>query len=484
MTRTALISTLLVATVAAGCGSGDDEPNKAGAPVEGKRQVLTIEATDAGNPEAQYLARRIEARSGGSLRVRLDSHYDSRLAANEVKLARAIRAGREDFGLLPARAWPTAGVPAFAVLQAPFVITTYDTARAAMAGPAGQALSDELEKAGIEPLALVPTQLRRLLAKRPLTTPESFRGIRLRIVDNATTAQGIEALGGVPKQGLASDEVLEGLQNGRLDGAESAPQFIISNGYGTVARRLTGYALMNRVDTIVAAPSAMARLSPDQQRAVRDAAADTAGFAATQSSREAQDVAKLCRQGVRVDVPTPGALQALADATEPVHAALDRDPETAPILRLLRDTPGAGPQPLPAPKDCTSAPRSTSKPTTQATLPSGAYVTTLTKADYNRFGEYGEVFTRNTLKHTHTFRNGRVRYTVSPEWGPKEEQCPCGGSYTVDGDRLTIDWDRADFPTEIVHWSYYRGELTFRDVEVHGASDEALYQAHPWRRVR
>ena len=329
MTRSALISTLLAATVAAGCGgSGGNETNKAGAPVEGKRHVVTLQATDAGSDEAQYLARRIEQRSAGTLEVRLAGDYDSRVPANEGKLARALRAGDEEFAILPSRAWTTAGVPAFAALQAPFVLGTHDAARKAMAGAAGELLAGELRQADVEPLALVPTQLRRLLATRALTAPQRFDGARLRIVDNETTAAIITALGGEPRERLESTEVLGAIQEGRLDGAESAPAFILENGYGTVAKHLTGYALFDRVDTIVASPGALERLSVDQQKAVRAAAADTAKFAASQTAREDEDIVKLCRQGVRVDVPSAASLQALAAATAPVRAALARDAAT------------------------------------------------------------------------------------------------------------------------------------------------------------
>ena len=50
MTRPNLITALLLATAAAGCGdSGGAEHNKAGAPVAATREVLHLEATDAGS---------------------------------------------------------------------------------------------------------------------------------------------------------------------------------------------------------------------------------------------------------------------------------------------------------------------------------------------------------------------------------------------------------------------------------------------------
>jgi TRAP-type C4-dicarboxylate transport system substrate-binding protein len=471
--------------VAAGCGGSDgDQTNKAGAPVEGKRQTITLQATDAGSDEAQYLAGQIEKRSRGTLRVQTEADYDSKFPANESKLARAVRAGKEGFAILPSRAWAKAGVPAFAALQAPFVLGTHDAARKAVEGPAGDLLADQLRNADVEPLGFVPTQLRRLLATRALTDPQRFDGARLRIVDNETTADIIEALGGKPHQGLASNEVLGELEKGRLDGVESAPSPILDNGYGSAAKHLTGYALFDRVDTVVASPDALKRLSPDQQKALRAAAADTARFAATQAAREDADMAKLCKQGVRVDVPSADALRALAAATAPVRASLARDGVTAEVLKQLSATPGAGPQALPAPAECTGGQRkSVPKVAAQAPFPEGTYVVTLTKADYRRFEEFGSDF-QKTIETTHVFRDGKVRFSVSPEWGPKEDRCPCFGTYKVDGDQLSIDWERADWPSETSRWSYYGGKLTFTETDAGGQSDQAVYLAHPWRKVR
>ena len=83
------------------------------------------------------------------------------------------------------------------------------------------------------------------------------------------------------------------------------------------------------------------------------AAEDTIAYTSTLPEREAENLAQLCRRGVRVTEPTEGQLAALADATEPVRAALRGDAATGPVLKALEATPGAGPQALDAPSDCT-----------------------------------------------------------------------------------------------------------------------------------
>src|SRR5215212_8566677 len=300
MPRRPFITSLAAAVVIAGCGgSGGSTPNKAGSGPPSRPQTIEIQATDPISPEATYFAKQIEAHSGGTLTVQILGDYPSREPANEARLARDLRAGKADFGILPARAWAPAGVEAFDALQAPFVLGSYDVAREAIAGPAGSALEQALEKAGVKALGLVPAELRRVLAVRPLATPDAFRGMSIRIADNDTSAAVLRSLGAMPVEDI------------------------------------TGYALFDRVDTLVASPDAWKRLSSSQQAAVTAAARDTIAYTSTLPKREDDNLAELCRSGVRVTQPTEGQLAALADATEPVRTALRGNDATGPVLKAL-----------------------------------------------------------------------------------------------------------------------------------------------------
>jgi TRAP-type C4-dicarboxylate transport system substrate-binding protein len=356
MTKHVLIAPLLaLLLVAPGCGgSNGSARNKSGAAALGRPHVLDLEATDAGSPEAQYFARRVQAHSGGWLTVRLNEDYSASTPANEARLARALRAGQASFGLLPARAWAPAGVKAFDALLAPFVLGTYGVARTAVAGPAGHDLKRALADAGLVPLELVPAELRRVLSARSLRVPDAFADLRIRIPDNPTAAAVLRALGAQPVQGVTASRTGEELQSRRLAGVETAPMFAISNGYGRFAPHITDFALYDRVDTLVAAPGAWRRLSAGQQSAVRAAARDTVAYSATLAQRDARDLAELCRHGARVTAIGEPQLDAIAKATEPLLTSLRRDPVIGPILTELEATPGAGPRLLPVPADCSA----------------------------------------------------------------------------------------------------------------------------------
>lgn len=488
MTRLIVIA-VVIAVVAGGCGSSEGASrNKAGSESAAKRVVLRLESTDAGSPEAVVFARSVAARSGGALRVDIHQSFPASLPANESRLARALRSGRADVGILPARAWPAAGVQALAALQAPFVLGEYDVAGRAIAGPAGAALNGALERAGVVPLALAPTQMRRLLAAEPLATVADFRDLRIRISDNATAAATLRALHARPIEGLTTDDVVDALGQHRLDGVEISPDRAFDNKYWRDARHITAYALFDRVDTLVASSAAWKRLSDSQQDAVRAAAEDTVRFSSTLPDRDSASLEQLCGTGVRVTTPSASQLQAIAQATEPVRAALRRDAQTATIMRLLEATDGAGPRLLPTPSAC-AAPRAGAAEETDdsATIPNGAYVVTTTRKDNERFGEYSSAWARPSFKWTTRLRDGAWARTVVPRFEDQVGDVDGAGTYEVHGDEVTFHYTKpaidASAP-ETLRWSYYRGRLTFEVLDVADRGARIIYTAHPWRSVR
>jgi len=413
--------------------------------------------------------------------VKVLEEYSSRTPANEARLARDLRAGKADFGVLPARSWAPAGVEAFDALQAPFVIGSYTVARAAIAGPAGSELKQALERAGVTPLGLIPAELRRVLSVRPLATPDAFRGLTIRIPDNETAAAAIRSLGATPVERVTSEALRQGLRDRRLAGAETAPVFALENGYGAYAKHITGYALFDRVDTLVASSAAWKQLSESQQAAVSAAAGDTIAYTSTLPRREAENLAQLCRVGVRVTEPTEGQLAALADATEPVRAALRDKAATAPVLKALESTPGAGPQVLYPPADCSkpTRPDAAAKGGTEATIPNGVYRVTDTVADFERWGQYGDEWER-PLTSTTELKDGRWRHWEKPAYGVPL----VGGTYRVKGDLVTFTWvPENEIPPFTMRWSYYKGQLTWEPVDVGDLGLKIIFAAHPWKKV-
>jgi TRAP-type C4-dicarboxylate transport system substrate-binding protein len=375
---------------------------------------------------------------------------------------------------IPSRAWERdAGrVLAFRALQAPFLITSYPVLRAVVTGPVGRELLASLSANGLVGLGLVPDELRRILARRPLLSASDYRGARIRVVTSPTSVRMFHALGAIPLTGLTSGQVGPALAADRLDAIETSTQSIGNNGYVRQARYLTSnLALFAKTQTIVIAKHVFDRLSAADRTALREAAAETVAHA-DPAAEERTELPSLCAAGLRLTQATAADLASLQHETEPVYAALEQDPATkqaiVAIEHLNQQVPVSDSS-LPTCHGHTSA-FAISHP-----FPTGTFETVLTRSDVVNAGFPPE----NAHWETLTFRKNGTWWDV---WfhPRRSDQPPGGGKYTVRGDTLTLTPAGPD----IVKWSYFRGQLTFRIVSVPDAFAQFTYTAHPWRKLR
>jgi TRAP-type C4-dicarboxylate transport system substrate-binding protein len=467
---------LLAAAGLVACGSGGAD--KSGARGD-SRVTLTLEMPDAGDRLGLAFADAVARESGGSVRVNVGRGYSSVQPANELKLAKALEAGRVDAGYLPARAWSTAGVHAFDSLLAPFVVTTDAAAQALAEAPVARDVLAALPRSVVG-LGLVPAETRRVLAIRAPLTPEAFSALRVRVVDNARSAAAFEALGAAAVQGLDANETADALSRHAIDGAETAPEQTLANNYWATARHLSGYGVFPKFQSIVLSRTAWERLSRSQQDAVRAAAADAVRAAPEViAAKEQTNLRQLCGAGAKIDVPTQAQLDALASAAAPALATLDAG--AARVLDAMRALPGAGPQALaaPLPPACTAQGKAKAR-STGPTIPEGVYVTRVTPAEFAKTGADKPKFAK-TWTLTTRLRDGRWTQTTKPEF-PDECVPVCAGRYTVDGDEVTFTWETPSAAPETVRWSYFRRVLTFEPVDVTDNASIAIYE-QPWRKV-
>lgn len=461
--------------IAAGCGGSGD---KAGGP---RSVSLTLEAPDGASDLTDVFVREAERRSNGTLKIVVDGEaYSSANPTNEARLAAALQTGDADLALLPSRAWESQGVKTFRALEAPFLVTDDGLLRRIVGGPVSREILRGTDRIGVIGLTLLPDSLRRTLGRRPFTSLEALRGARIRIVDSATTAAGLHALGATPVTGYIANQVGPGLAKGQLDGAESSAGSILDNNYQAVAKYLpANVVLFAKTNTIAIGRRALKRLASEQQDALRDAAAATLVAALKDSSKDAADLQRLCQAGVQLVRATPADLAALRERVEPVYAALRRDPATARVLREIEQLKADAPHTTALTK-C-EASRTAPKERSGPTIPEGTYVTTLTAADFHGFA--GKVPDRPETWTT-TLRDRRFRQVLTPT---TPSQPPGYGTYTVRGDQVTFFFQSpGQLPGvhETVRWSYYRGELSFEIVSVADSAGKILYTAHPWRKIR
>jgi hypothetical protein len=284
-----------------------------------------------------------------------------------------------------------------------------------------------------------------------------------------------DALGAIPVTSLVAEQVGPALTNRRLDGIETSTQAIGNNGYVKQARYLTAnLALFPKTQTIVITQHAFDRLSAADRHALQQAAAETTAHA-NPGAEERSEIRSLCQAGLRLAEANPNDVAALRRETQPVYGELERDPATKQAILAIQQLNQQMPVSEASLPTCQPAghPHRTASAVSHA-FPTGTFETILTRAQVVKAGFPGD----NAHWETLTFRKNGTWLDV---WfhPRRADQPPAGGTYTVHGDTLTLTPAGPD----VLKWSYFRGQLTFRIVNVPDAFGQFTYTAHPWRKI-
>jgi TRAP-type C4-dicarboxylate transport system substrate-binding protein len=466
----AVVLTIAATFASSGC-LGSSEKTKAGVG-QSQRVTLTMPAPDGDDADAAYFAAQVSARTDGRIRVVIDGdRYTSVDPDNEVRLVRDLRSGKVPLAYVPSRAWERAGVNSFRALQAPSLIRNYDLLREITTGEIGNTMLKSLGSVGLVGLGLVPKELRRPLGRRPLTTVRDFRGARIRVVTSPAGELAVRSLGARPLTAFDAHQVKAALAGGKLDGVETEVHSIASNDYARVAHYLTAnLPLFAKAQTIVIRSDALSRMSSSDRAAVRAAAKATVAHA-DPAAQERAELAELCGQGLRVVEATPRDVAALRAAGRHAYAALERDPTTRKAIAATEalGTPASD-------SSLASCPQAEKgEDTTTAHFPEGRFETPLTAADFQAAGTESDP--GFPMPFRVTIRDGHWKTNEDP---------PFGGRLIVRGDEVTFAIDQpadAAGGRETLQWSFYRGQLTFKVVDVQGPGSRVIYTAHPWRRI-
>jgi TRAP-type C4-dicarboxylate transport system substrate-binding protein len=345
--RNLLIGLFLTALLA-GCG-GAREDRAGGHDSSGPRKLtLAYPAGDTSDLIAFVDA--VTRLSHGSLHVDVRPRWrDGELAYETGEIA-DVRAGKADLGAAASRAWDKVGLREFRALHAPFLIDSYPLEQRVVESPLAARLLAQLRPLGLVGLGILPGTMRRPLgSKSPLLRPTDFKGLEIATQQSDVADKTLRALGAKPVRVAANERP----ELTRLDGDEQRPGAISGSLLDAKGQYYsTNVDLWPRPLVVFANAGTFASLTPDQQRALKQAATSLVR-AQIHFDRNADREAtgELCRRGLlKFAHATTADLAALRAAVEPVYSELERDPATrgaiAAIERMKREV-GAPPDSLP-----------------------------------------------------------------------------------------------------------------------------------------
>jgi TRAP-type C4-dicarboxylate transport system substrate-binding protein len=468
----AICALALAASLTAGCGQKLDPTGRA---VRENPVVLTLANHKGGATYVQAWAEAVQRLSGGSLRIHIANSWREDETNYEQATIDDVRSGKVPLAIVAARAYDEVGVTSFQPLLAPLLIDSRQLERRVLASDIAQQALAGTEKLGLVGLALLPTEMRRLVGlSRTAVAPNDLHGARVYLREGKIARATFQALGAEPTHGTTEQwyDSVDVAEIG-MEGLRGSLQDV-----GPVAGVTANVALWPMPMTVVINQRAYDDLSKAQQDALRHAAADPrfARDYRAVAELEDEDIGVVCRAGTNFLQATPAQLTALRAAVRPAYDAIERGVGNRDALHRIEQLKGDG---QPDVLSCAGRETPGSESGQAAGQLDGTYRTSFTEKELaeSPLVDAGEINDENWGDHTLRLSNGHFHWTQRNDRASSQ----FSGRYATDGDKITFTVETGESGT--VRWSLYRGTLKFERDETLGGAPTPLV-LKPWRRVR
>jgi tripartite ATP-independent transporter DctP family solute receptor len=188
-------------------------------------------------------------------------------------------------------------VPETDALSLPFIFKDADHAHHAVDGAVGKLIEAKLVAKGFVPLGWMALGGRHVAnSKRPMKTLDDFKGLKIRVQPSETHMATFRALGANP---VAMDikDVYTALKQGDIDAYEGPYQPMYNAKYYEVQKYISDTGHVFELIIFIASKKTFARLTPEQQKAVREAAR----IATTQQWKMAAEMDKAAFEALKAN---------------------------------------------------------------------------------------------------------------------------------------------------------------------------------------
>jgi tripartite ATP-independent transporter DctP family solute receptor len=265
---------------------------------------------------AKRFSELVKTRTGGRVNV---NTYGSGKLGTDAQMQSALQGGVQELMV-----GPTSGlvgvVKEYALLDLPFLVSSFKEADSLLDGPVGQSLFQKLEAHGLVGLAYWENGFRHLTnSRRPVNKLEDIAGLKIRVIPNPVYIETFKALGANPLP-LPYTELYGALETKSVDAQENGLGLIESGKFYEVQKYLTLSAHSYTPYIVLASRKWFDKLPEADRELVRKAAVD-AGTYQRQINREETRklVDQMKKHGLQVvDLPAAEANR-MREKVKPVH---------------------------------------------------------------------------------------------------------------------------------------------------------------------
>jgi tripartite ATP-independent transporter DctP family solute receptor len=282
-------------------------------PAAAETVIKAGHGTTTGHPTHFALVRFAELvseKTNGEVKVEV---YPDRQLGEEREMVEGLQFGSVDMAVVSTGPL-LAFAPEIGIVDLPFLFRDSPHVYATLDGDVGKDLLGKFDTRGIHGLAWWENGWRHLTAKKEISKPEDLTGIKLRTMQNPVHMAAFEKLGASPVP-MVWGEVFTSLGQGVIDAQENPITVIYVNSLWEVQSHLmlTGHVYGPHVALF--SKMKWDSLTPEQQAAVSEAAAEATGFQREKAAELEKDyLAKLKEKGMTVvEIDTTSFRDALRD---------------------------------------------------------------------------------------------------------------------------------------------------------------------------
>ena len=258
---------------------------------------------------AQTFAEEVERLSGGEMEIQV---YPQSTLGGDRELMESCKDGDIPF-VVQSPAPQVSFMPELCVFDTPCVFDDIEEARAAIDDPEFFSVIQGIyEDAGYQILGMADQCFRVMTSSEPFTGMESFKGQKIRTMENTYHIQFWNAVGASPTP-MTFSEVYIGLQQGTIDAQENAYELIVSAKLYEQQEVLVQTNAVPDYITLIVSDDFFRDLDKEQQQIVREAAA------IAQDERREQREEELAAEGMEIVEIDQQTWEEMQEACQPVY---------------------------------------------------------------------------------------------------------------------------------------------------------------------
>ena len=264
---------------------------------------------------AKVFAEQVEKASGGKMKVRA---IGAAALGPDTQMQQALIGGAQEM-MVGSTATLVGITKEMALWDTPFLFNNVKEADAVLDGPIGQKVMDKLQDKGLVGLAYWDLGFRQVhTGKKPIAKADDFKGMKMRVIPTPIYVEFMKSLGASPVP-MAFTETYTALEQGAIDGMTNPLLNILDSKFDEVSKYLTITNHMYTPQAVVVSKKFWDKLTPAEQKLMREAAQETAVYQRKIARDEAAKVlAEIKRKGMTVFELPPEEIAKLRERSKPV----------------------------------------------------------------------------------------------------------------------------------------------------------------------